>query len=371
MRLGQYDGSMMRVRGAIVPGAACLARVQGELSKEARQRLQWIDWYHAHGENGRKTCRHFSISPDTFYRWLRRYNPGDLSSLESRSHRPQRLRQPTWTPGLAQAILQLRGRYPRWGKDKLVVLLHREGWQVSTSMVGRILKRLKGQGILREPLPNGISARKRQPPRPYAVRKPRDYPVQEPGDLVQVDTLDVRPLPGVVLKHFTARDVVSRWDVLEVHTRATAATAADFLERLMQRMPFPIKALQVDGGSEFQAAFEQACQQRGIRLFVLPPRSPKLNGHVERAQRTHTEEFYEVYEGDLEMGPLNQALREWERVYNAVRPHQALRHLTPQQYLEARHARGQGAFLALSAISPPPAKSRPKARQGAGIARGP
>jgi len=45
-----------------------------------------------------------------------------------------------------------------------------------------------------------------------------------------------------------------------------------------------------DGGSEFMAQFETACQQRGIQLFVLPPRSPKLNGHVERAQRTHREE---------------------------------------------------------------------------------
>jgi len=58
-------------------------------------------------------------------------------------------------------------------------------------------------------------------------------------------------------------------------------------------MPFPIRAIQVDGGSEFQDVFEEECQRRGIKLFVLPPRSPKLNGHVERAQRTHTEEFYE------------------------------------------------------------------------------
>lgn len=112
-------------------------------------------------------------------------------------------------------------------------------------------------------------------------------------------------------------------------------------------MPFPITALQVDGGTEFQAVFEQACQQRGICLFVLPPRSPKLNGHAERAKRTYTEEFYEVYEGDLEMGPLNQALREWVWVYNVVRPHQVLRHLTPEQYLEARHARGQGTLATL------------------------
>ena len=120
------------------------------------------------------------------------------------------------------------------------------------------------------------------------MRKPKDYRGEQPGDLVQVDTLDVRPLPGVVLKHFTARYVVSRCDVVESHSRATAHTARLFLDNLLTRMPFPVRALQVDGGSEFQAAFEDACQARGIRLFVLPPRSPKLIGHVERAHRTHT-----------------------------------------------------------------------------------
>ena len=54
---------------------------------------------------------------------------------------------------------------------------------------------------------------------------------------MQVDTLDVRPLPGVVLKHFTARDVITRWDVLEVHTRATATLAQGFLDTIIERMP--------------------------------------------------------------------------------------------------------------------------------------
>ena len=161
-------------------------------------------------------------------------------------------------------------------------------------MVGRILAKLKARGVLREAPRAAISTRKRAFRRPYAVRKPKGYAVDQPGDLVQVDTLDVRPVPGVVLKHFTARDIVSRWDVLEARTRATAATAAGFLDRLVARMPFPVRAIQVDGGSEFQAVLEEAYQARGIRLFVLPPRSPKLNGCVERAQRTHTEEFYEV-----------------------------------------------------------------------------
>jgi transposase InsO family protein len=162
---------------------------------------------------------------------------------------------------------------------------------------------------------------------------PSNYAVSRPGDLVQVDTLDVRPVPGVVFKQFTARDVVSRWDVIQAHGRATAFAASQFLETLLHRMPFPIRALQVDGGSEFAAEFEQACQQRGLHLFVLPPRSPKLNGAVERANRTHTEEFYQVTACSLEMNQLNRELRHWEKIYNTVRPHQSLGYLTPHQFL--------------------------------------
>ncbi|MEE9199035.1 MAG: integrase core domain-containing protein [Dehalococcoidia bacterium] len=121
--------------------------------------------------------------------------------------------------------------------------------------------------------------------------------------------------------------------MLEAHTRATATTGAKFLNTLQERAPFPIRAIQVDGGSEFQAQFERECQLRGIRLFVLPPRSPKLNGCVERAQRSHTEEFYEIYDGDLEMAALNRHLKAWEHIYNTVRPHQALEYLTPSQFL--------------------------------------
>ena len=232
--------------------------------------------------------------------------------------------------------------------------------QTPTSMIGRILTHLKARGVLREPLRSGISTRKRLWRRPYAVRKPKGYEVKEPGDLVQVDTLDVRPLPGMVLKHFTARDVVSRWDVVEAHTRATATTAAGFLDALQHRMPFSVQAIQVDGGSEFQAAFETECQHRGIRLFVLPPRSPKINGCVERAQRTHTEEFYEVTDFPLEVAALNQELLAWERTYNTIRPHQALGYLTPQQFVtqwqrqrkEAMCHQGSGRVHSLSKLKP-------------------
>jgi transposase InsO family protein len=54
------------------------------------------------------------------------------------------------------------------------------------------------------------------------------------------------------------------------------------------------------------------------------PAPPQLNGRVERAQRTHTEEFYECYDGDLNLPTLRAAQRNWEQPYNHVRPHQAL-----------------------------------------------
>src|SRR6201993_1310729 len=265
----------MQIRQGKPPGSGRLARIGGELSREARVRLSWMDFY-ARCDNVTHTCRHFGISRQTFYRWQRRYDPYDLTSLEERSHRPRQCRQPTWAFPLEEKVLGLRLQFPRWGKDKLAVLLRRQKLVVSVSMVGRILTRLKLQGRLVEPPRTGVpGGRRALRPRPYAVRKRREYAVSEPGDLVEVDTLDVRPIPGVVFKQFTARDVVSRWDVLQAHTRATAPTATQFLDTLQHRMPFPIRALQIDGGPEFAAEFEQACQQSGLHLFVLPPRSPQ------------------------------------------------------------------------------------------------
>jgi len=331
----RYYGHAMNVY-EVLPGYRRLARLT-DLSQDAGRRLKWFDYYYAHGENARLTCRHFDISPQTFYRWKKRYSGTHVESLETRSHRPRHMRQPEYSPQLVEAVRVLREQYPRWGKDKLVVLLCNEGFSTSTSTVGRILRRLKERGLLHETVGNGISARRRQKQRPYAVRKPKEYVAEAPGDIVEVDTLDVRPLPGVTLKHFTARDVVSRWDVLEVHTHATSRTASAFMDALLERMPFPVKAIQVDGGSEFEDLFEAECQKRGIRLFVLPPRSPKLNGHVERAQRTHTEEFYELTDCDFDLVALNKALRRWELIYDTVRPHQALGYLTPHQFLQQYH----------------------------------
>jgi transposase InsO family protein len=262
------------------------------------------------------TCRHFAIARQTFYRWQRRDDPFNLASLEDRSSRPREVRQRTWTTAEVVAVQRLRETYPRWGEAKLAVLLLREGLKLSVSRVGRILSYLKSRGVLKEPLRRSL-ARRRQ----YAVRKPREYQATAPGDIVQLDTMDVRPEPGVVLKQFTAVDVVSRWSVPTIASNATATLASKALDDLIARSPFPIRAIQVDGGSEFMAGFEDACQQKGILLFELPPRSPKLNGRVERANRTFQEEFYDCSAATPTVSGFRPGLLAWEDIYNTIRPH--------------------------------------------------
>jgi putative transposase len=300
-----------------------------EPSREGKLRLRMMLWSEEHGRNAALTCRHFGVSRDTFYRWRRRYRQSGVGGLEDGSHRPKQVRKPTWTKELEKAVLELRRLTPGWGKDKLAVLLREQGWPCSTSMVGRILGHLKTSGRLVE-VPGADPWRPRRPfVRPYGVRKPKTYLADGPGAIVQVDTVHVSLFSRLTFKHFTACDVFTRWQVLEAHGRATAHAAAGFLDTIVARMPFPVRAIQVDGGSEFMAEFEEACRQRGIHLFVLPPRSPKLNGHVERSNRTHREEFYCRLPHTDTLTQVNKLLRRWEDVHNTYRPHQALGQLTP------------------------------------------
>jgi putative transposase len=312
-------------------------RAAPSLSRAARHRLRWMEFYLVHGRAVRLTCRHFGISSATLYRWGRRYDPRRLESLEDdpRTRRPHRVRQPRTPPEVVRLIRTVRERYPRWGKAKLAVLLGREGCPVSASTIGRTLTRLRALGQLNEPAVVRATAqrRRRRRARPHAQRLPWGYAPQRPGDLVEIDTTRVVVSPKIRRIHFTARDVVSRKDVLAVATRPTSAAATQMLRDAFGRFGFPVRAIQIDGGSEFKATFETACAELGIQLFVLPPRSPRLNGHVERAHRTHHEEFYALTEIPEPLGEHRALLRRWEETYNNVRPHQALGYLTPNEYL--------------------------------------
>ena len=239
-----------------------------------------------------------------------------------------------WTTSQVLAVHQLRDLYPWCGKDKLKVFLKRAGIHLSASTIGRILSYLKRSGRLLEAL-RRVMNRRRQWKREYAVRKPKGYQPVLPGDIVQIDTMDVCPEPGVILKQFTSVDVVTRWSVARIASRATALMTSKALLDIIERMPFVVRAIQIDGGSEFMAEFEALCKTLGLHLFLLPPHSPKLTGRVERANRTYREEFYNCSTATPSVAGFRDDLRRYEHFYNHIRPHQALAYQTPAEFLAA------------------------------------
>ena len=268
------------------------------------------------------------VSRATLYRWTRR--------SKSLSRRPRRVRRPQWTPALLQAVEELRADNPMWGKRKLAWLMRREGVAVSTSTVGRILKSLMRRGLVM-PVPTlrrkPGGRRFRLIGKRHARRLPKGLKPTKPGQIVQVDTVFISLAPGRDIKHFTAYDPVAKWTVAGVAGRATASLAASFLAKIIADMPFPVTGIQVDGGSEFMAEFEKACQQKSLDLFVLPPKRPQLNGAVERCNGSWRYEFYAVHDLPLQIDKLQPFVDAFAHRYNHHRPHDALDGKTPSEYL--------------------------------------
>lgn len=301
-------------------------------STEARERHRIVQFSYRHGVAlAAEAC---GKAERTVIRWRKQFRDTGMKGLEDRPTTPRKQRQRTWTSAMILAVLDARRSEDGRGRGKVILqmLLADQGILMSVSMVGRILAYLKDHGRLPEPhVPKG---RKPRPVRPYAIRRPKGTPPPSlPGDVVQIDTVHVRPMTNVDLRQFSAIDVVSRITWTTVRTRATATTARDFVLELVEAMPFRIRAIQVDGGSEFMSDFERTCRDLGIVLHVLPPRSPKLNGCVERFNRTTREEFWRWYTGLTTVAATTTALQRWTSRYNAIRRHSSLGYRTLLDYL--------------------------------------
>lgn len=122
-----------------------------------------------------------------------------------------------------------------------------------------------------------------------------------------------------------------------LYPRRTAENTLDFIDQVMDRMPFPIQRLQTDRGQEFFAyAVQDRLIEYAIKFRPIKPASPHLNGKVERSQRTDLDEFYSSV--NLKNPRLAEELAEWEFYYNWHRPHSSLGGKTPnEKYIELIH----------------------------------
>ncbi|MBA7552193.1 IS481 family transposase ISRhba3 [subsurface metagenome] len=132
---------------------------------------------------------------------------------------------------------------------------------------------------------------------------------------------------------FTAIDDASRIRALKMFNRHNQNSAIEFIDYVIEKFPFRIHTIRTDRGHEFQAKFHWYVEDKGIRHVYIKPKSPQLNGKVERSHRTDQEEFYQLltYTDDVD---LNKKLEAWENFYNFNRPHGAFEGKTPYESLK-------------------------------------
>jgi len=131
--------------------------------------------------------------------------------------------------------------------------------------------------------------------------------------------------------------------VLRIYPRCDQRTAIQFVDYVLERLPFPVQLIQTDNGAEFQSAFHYHVLDAGVGHRYIKPRTPRLNGKVERSHRIDTEEFYALLDGVVidDAKVFNNKLREWEDYYNYHRPHGGLGGQTPYERLRQKTRTGR------------------------------
>jgi len=287
------------------------------------------------GEGARnvsRTCRHFGLSRKTFYKWKQRFEMHGEAGLCDRPRSPHRSPRAT-DAAVVSKILYLRQMY-HFGPGKIADYLKRfHQVVIARSSVHRILGR---HGMNRLPA--------NQKHRPHRQRWQR-YEKPRPGHRLQLDVKFLERIPGTAkrLYQFTAIDDCTRIRVLKVYDACNQRTAIHFIEEVRRRLPFRIHVVQTDNGAEFQSQFHWHVEGLDIRHVYIRPRTPHLNGKVERSHRVDDQEFYQLLDQDGitdDIHLFNEKLKEWEDYYNYHRPHGALGGQTPYERLVAKTRAG-------------------------------
>jgi transposase InsO family protein len=300
-----------------------------QLLRMAKRRLAILRHAEEITGNVALTCRYYGISRQIFYTWKRRYEADGLDGLRDRSHRPRISPNATRTEVVGK-IIYLRQHY-HFGPARIAMYLKRyHEVQISPSGVWRILKRLQL---------NRLPASQRHQ---RHDRRWKRYEKPLPGHRVQLDVKFIQPLPGAPptrkYYQFTAIDDCTRLRVLRIYPKLNQQTAIQFLDYVLERLPFRVEVIQTDNGPEFGASFHWHVLDRGAGHVYIKPHTPRLNGKVERSHRIDTEEFYRLLDGVVidDAQVFNDKLQEWENFYNYHRPHGSLGGQTPYERLKQR-----------------------------------
>jgi len=310
------------------------------ISDEARFRIEILDHFNKFGLES--TINAYKLNRSTIYRWKQRLKQsnGRVSELIPKSRKPKNLRQMKTDVRLIEMIKDLRQLHYRIGKRKIKPILDKYAVSlgiksIAVDTIGKIIKRnnffFQKQGRIYHN-PNSCFAKRKVNYKSKVKRSPRiNY-----SGYVEIDTITLF-IDGIKSYVYHAIDIQNRFTFAYAYPRLNSRNTVDFLDKLKLVYPYEsgIKIIQTDNGAEFLGDFDQRLKQEGITHLFIYPRCPKINGFIERANRSLKEEFINS-NLDLILISLNEFNRElikhlvW---YNTERPHQSLDFMTPIDYL--------------------------------------
>lgn len=287
-----------------------------------RKKLAVLEYARGIGSNA-KAWREYEIPKSTFYLWKKAYEKEGIAGLKRK--KPVAYNHPKQIQSeVIERVLQIRRLY-QLGPERIMWYLERyHGIIISDSSVYRILAR---NGLNR--LPETATRRAL-----YTKR----YAKTVPGHHIQVDVkfLTLEDDEGYKVRRYqyTAIDDATRVRALQIYRKHNQQCAIQFINYVIEKFPFRINTIRTDRGHEFQAKFHWHVEDQGMKHVYIKPRSPQLNGKVERSHRTDQEEFYQLltYTDDVD---LNRKLEAWEKFYNFDRPHGAFAGKTSYEVLRS------------------------------------
>lgn len=255
-----------------------------------------------------EAAKHYRISRNAIYEWRAKYD-GTVKSLRDKSHRPHH-HPNEHTPEEKEKILR---RYPRYENDmiRLWDSLRKSGYTRTYYSMLRVIRKWVKPEIERR-----------------NKRKAQEYQrAMYPGQKVQVDVKFVPSyctVDGKKYYQYTAVDECTRWTYRYMYDEHSTYSSTDFMKRLTEIFPVPIREIQTDNGREFTKAlltndpddlslFEHYLQDNGILYHRIRVATPRHNGKVERQHREDQKRFY----NKMKMYNLQDGIRQLER-YNRL-----------------------------------------------------
>jgi transposase InsO family protein len=310
------------------------------VTEKAKRKARILAFWQKHGLEA--TIEAFGTKRRTLYFWKRQQKDGggSFEALNEKSKRPKSVRYREWPSETVAEIRRLRTKHPNLGKEKICILLRsfcvvRNLRCPSARTVGRLIADAPGKMRIfpaKVHHDGTIVLRKRQ----KRLRKPKGFIAMHPGHCGSFDTVE-RFIHGCRRYVVTFTDIFSRF-TFAYATTSHASTAARECFRLVTAVfPYRLEYILTDNGSEFMKHFDEELRSLHKTHWHTYPRTPKMNAHCERFNRTIQEEFVDYHVSLLlDVRKFNDALLNWLLWYNGERPHWSLGLKSPIQFLTAQ-----------------------------------